>query len=208
MMRFGFHLALVALISGCTYGPVEERAVIAQVLRLGDSFQAIAVVQHDVFRRPTGLSAFPDGGRWRYLERRGIEYLIQGDTREIRELASQDAPDALWESFAAHVAGLDGDTVAYLRLTGCPRGGECYPGLQQQRVLRLSTSGVVRSMPDVPAGVDLPGVMVARRPGELNYVRFGIAGDTITARFDESASAERLFRVEANGSVAVIGDSP
>ncbi|MDH3423149.1 MAG: hypothetical protein OEN00_09150 [Gemmatimonadota bacterium] len=204
-MRLGFPLGLVALVSGCTYGPVEERAVIAQLLRLGESYQAIAVVQHDVFQRPTGLSAFPDGGRWRYLERRGIEYLVDSESREIRELASQDAPDELWESFAVHVAGLDGDTVAYLRLTGCPRRGECYPGLQQQRVLRLSTVGGVRPTPELPPGIRLPGVMAARRPGELSYVRFGIAGDTITARFDENGTAERLFRIETNGSAVVIG---
>ena len=202
----GLPVALVALVAGCTYGPVEERAVIAQVLRLGDSYRAIAVIQHDVFRRPRGLSAFPDGGRWRYLERRGIEYLIDSESLDVRELASQDVPDDLWESFDVHIAGLDGDSVAYLRLTGCPRGGECYPGLQKQRVLRLSTAGGVQPTPGLPQGIGLPGVMAARRPGERSYVRFGIAGDTITARFDETGSAQGLFRIEASGSAVVIGE--
>jgi hypothetical protein len=50
----------------------------------------------------------------------------------------------------------------------------------------------------------LPGVVEARRPGEERYVRFGIRGDTITARFEEDGSSEALFLLRADGSLAAV----
>lgn len=60
---------LVALApSACTYGPEERSATVSQVVRLGDSYRAIVVARYASFQRPTGLRAFPDGGKWRYLQ--------------------------------------------------------------------------------------------------------------------------------------------
>lgn len=204
-VRDAWICAPIVFASACTYGPEEQRAAVTQVIPLGDSYRAIAVVRHDAFQRPTGLSTFPDGGKWRYLRRRGIEYLLDSRSRVIRRLASQEAPDSMWESFAISVVGLEGDTVVFLRMTGCPKGGECHPALQRQRVIRLSTQKDSAAVSTVPADAALPGVMAARRPGERNYVRYRVVRDTITARFDEDGPTVSLFHIRPDGSLEVIG---
>jgi hypothetical protein len=167
--------SLVLLAIGCTYGPIEERATVDQIVRLGDSYQAIAVIKHVVFQRPTGLSAFPDGGRWRLHEQRAREFLLDAEACSALPLASQEAPDSLWQSFDAHIVGVEGDSAVYVKLTGCPRNEECYAATRQALV-RLSRAGSVRSVERVPPAAVLPGVMLARAPGEERYVRFGTSG--------------------------------
>ncbi len=193
--------ALAAVGYACTYGPPEERADVVQIVRLGDSYRALAVVRHDAFRRPTGLSAFPDGGKVRYLRRDAVEYLLDAGQRRSRTLAHQDAPDSLWESFDAHTVGLQDDSIAYVSLTGCLRDGECYPALQRRELRRLTTGGDEQVVDRVPDDAGLPGTMGARRPGEATYVRFGFAGNTITARFEEAGPATPLFLVRPDGSL-------
>jgi hypothetical protein len=159
------------------------------------------VVQHDRYRRPTGISTFPDGGKWRYAERRATLYLVDAMRRTVVTLTRQAAPDHLWESFTAHVRGIEGDSVSYLSLTGCPRGGECHPVLQNELLLRVSRRGGVREAPEVPPGAGLPGVMLARRVDEEHYVRFSVDGAVIMARFEEAGPQVPLFRVRDDGSL-------
>ncbi|MDH3223371.1 MAG: hypothetical protein OEO23_06615, partial [Gemmatimonadota bacterium] len=94
-----------------------------------------------------------------------------------------------------------------VRLTGCPRGGECHPTLQRAVTYRLSLSGQVSRVDSVPPAAGLPGQTEARRPGEQNYVRFGTAGDTVTARFEPGAEAVRLFWVNPAGVLHVVEGS-
>lgn len=197
-------LLLTILVVGCTYGPPEERVVVEQVVRLGDSFEALVIVRYDTFRRPTGLSAFPDGGKARFIERGAATHWVDASDEETRLLLRTEATDEVWESHGAGIAGLEGDTVAYLQLTGCPRGGECYPGLDRSAVFRLSLDGDATPLDSVPAGTGLPGTMGARRPGEVSYVRFGTRADTVTARFEEGGEARALFVAKADGSLVRI----
>ena len=197
-------LGACAALTACTYAPAEERVRILQVIRVGDAYRAVVVAQYEEVQRPTGLSAFPDGGRWRYLRRRGIAFLLDADAHEIRPLVSLEAPDSLWESFTPWLAGLEGDSVAYLSLTGCPRGGECHPRLQQQRFVRLSLNGDSRAIDSIPGGVGLRGGMLAREPGEERYVRFGTSADTITARLEEDGPYRPLFRLRPDGTTEVV----
>ena len=199
-------LALLAIHSlGCTYGPEERAATVEQVVRIDDSYLAIVVVRHDTFRRPTGLAAFPDGGAVQYLRRGAAQYLVDARGRSLRPLARQDAPDEVWVSFQAWIAGMVGDSVAYLRLTGCPRGGECYPGLDESIVYRLPLNGSTTRVPAVPPDASLPGGMAARRPGERSFVRFGTRRDTVAARFEEDGPLEPLFVAGPDGSLRVLG---
>jgi hypothetical protein len=195
----------VALGAACTYGPDEQTGSAAQIQRLGDSYRAIVVVRRDRFRRPTGLSAFPDGGKWRYSARAALYYLVDARERDVVLLAEQEAPDEVWESFDARIVGLDGDSVAFVRLTGCPRAGECHPRRQRSMVHRLSTHGELRGVDSVPSGAGLPGEMIARSPGEEHYVRFGTRGDMVTARFEDGGEPEPLFRVLSDGVLRIVG---
>ena len=194
----------VLVVAACTYGPPEERATVEQVVRIGDSDRALVLVRHDVVRQPTGLSAFPDGGRWRFDARASIQYLVEARTRGIRMLARQDAPLPLWESFDVHVVGVEGDTVAWLRLTGCPRGGECHGDLQRSLAYRLSLSGGAMPVEAVPPDARLPPQRLGRRIDEADYVRFTTRGDTVAARFTEGEEPEPLVRVEPDGSLVRI----
>lgn len=204
-MRFTLFFFTVIATTSCTYGPMEENAEVVHVTRLGDSYQAVAIVQHSRFQRPTGLSTFPDGGKIRFLERRASQFLLDSRMGNALRLASQEAPDSLWESFAAYVAGVEGDSATYVRLTGCPRGGECHPDIQKEAIFRLTVSGHVRGVRRVPSNAALPGTSLSRGPGEKNYVRFSTSGDTITVRFEEDGSYRPMFLVRADGTVTTIG---
>lgn len=186
---------------GCTYGPEEGRATLPQVVPLGDSYRALVVVEHERFRPPTGLSTFPDGGRRRHLARRARVVLIHARERTAEPFPWQAAPDSVWESFHLGVRGVEGDTVAYLAMTGCPRGGQCPPGLRATLAFRLSTAGGLRRIPDLPADTDLPGTMLARRSGEERYVRYRVRAGTLEARFRVDGAYSPLFRVGPDGSL-------
>jgi hypothetical protein len=138
-------------------------------------------------------------------ERVATLYLVDTARRSFSVLTRQAAPDSLWESFRASVAGLDADSVAYLRLTGCPRGGECYPRLQNVRTLRVTLDGEVETVGGVPANANLPGVMLARRRGEERYLRLSTEGTLVTARFEEEGPFEAVFEVREDGSLAGVG---
>ncbi len=198
-------VALVALASACTYGPPETRSVIGQVVRVGDSHQALVVISYERARPPRGPSTFPDGGKTKVLERRGRLYLVDASRRTVSLLMDRAAPDSLWQSFRLSVRGLDGDSAAYVQMTGCPRGGECHPDLSRSATFRVTRRGDVDSVRDVPAGAGLPGVMLARRPGEGSYVRFGTDGAFVTARLGERAPWTHVFVVDDDGTLSPVG---
>lgn len=199
-------LALAVVIGGsCTFGPEQERTVVSQIIGLGDSFEALIVVQYERYRAPTGIHAFPDGGKTQVLEQRAMMYWVNAAERNARLLVEEEAPDSLWESFSASVQGLIGDTVSYLVLTGCPRQGQCYPRLQKAASLRVSTDGRVDAVQDLPGGASLPGVMLGRQPGEAHYVRFSTEASFVTARFDEQAAYEPIWEVRRDGRLVGVG---
>ncbi len=192
-------------VGGCTYGTPETVVTVEQVVRLGDSYRALVLVRLDTYERPTGLNTFPDGGRWRYVARGATQHLIDAASGEVTALARQSAPDEVWESFGARIAGIEGDSVAYVRLTGCPRGGECHPTLSRSLAYRLTTRGDFTPVEIVPAGAGLPGEMLARRPGEESYVRFSPQEDAVTARFEEDGSPLALFVAGPDGALHPVG---
>lgn len=205
-MRFALFASMVLAVTSCTYGPVEEEARITHLIRLGDSYRAVVVLQHAVLQRPTGsLNTFPNGGNLRFLERRVSQVLIDARERRAARLASQEAPDSLWESFAAYVGGVEGDSAVYVRLIGCPRGGECHEALEKTALFRLTVAGRVSQAQRVPSDAPLPGSMLSRAPGEKNYVRSSTSGDTITARLEEGGPYKPMFLVRPDGSVTEIG---
>ncbi len=172
---------------------------------MGDSYQALVAIHYQRLRPPTGLSAFPDGGKPRILEQVARLYLVDASERAVSALTLQVAPDSLWESFSASVRGVLGDTTAFLQLTGCPRNGECYAPLRKALTLRVSTKGEVRVVRDVPPDATLPGVMLARRQGEQQYVRFSTGGSVVLARFEEGGPPEPVFEVVGDGRLVGIG---
>ncbi len=193
---------LIALsLASCTHGPEEQTATPTQVVRLGETYLAVALIEHDVFQRPTGINAFPDGGRWRFTEQRARLVLLDVDARRASPIAAEEAADSLWESFGGRIVGAEGDTAVYLRMTGCPRGGECWGDLLNVALLRVGLDGSSRPVDGVPPGAALPGSMVARSPGEQRYVRFTTRRDTIAVRTEDDGPYEPMFLVSPGGSV-------
>jgi hypothetical protein len=197
--------ALLLGLAACTYGAPEERATVSQVVRLGDSHRAVALIRRDTFRRPTGLNAFPDGGRWAFLQRQASQVLLDVESGRAVLLATQEAADSLWESFDAHISGVSADSVLYLSLTGCDRNGECYPELMNRELLRVSIRGDVRAADAVPADAALPGTMLARGRDEEYHVRFLTTHDTIAVRLEDDGPYRPMFRVAPDGTVVEIG---
>lgn len=188
-------------MSACTYGPPRERSVTGQIVKLGDSYAALVLINHERLREPTGLSAFPDGGKARILEKRATIYHVDATPAKASRVAGFKATDDRWESFSVWVAGIDEDGTVHVRQNGCPRGQACGPDRIRSTYWRLHLDGRLEPIPELPPTARLPGVMLARRPGERNYVRFSTSGDTITARFDEGGSPEPVFSVAPDGSL-------
>ena len=189
-------------ISACTYSPMEHEVVMDQVVRSGDTYTGYVLVESKEFRKPTGfLNTFPNGGVPRFLSQEVKVYEVHANNREFRLLAALSADDATWESFSGHIVGFDDHYNLYLQLSGCEKGGDCYDGLMKYRYFRIDRERNLESISELPDEVGLPGIMPARRQGEVNYVRFSIRGNTLMARFQEDGEYTPLFVTTEEGTL-------
>jgi hypothetical protein len=187
-------------ISACTYSPEERRVVIDQVVRSGDTYTAYVLVESKVFRSPTGfLNTFPNGGVPRILSQEVKVYEVHAKDRESRLLAELSANNATWESFSGHFVGFDDQNNLYLQLSGCEKGGDCYDGLINHRHFRIDRERRLEPISKSPSEIGLPGIMLARRQGEINYVRFSIRRDTLKAKFQEDGDYTSVFVTDKEG---------
>lgn len=187
-------------ISACTYSPEERRVVIDQVVRSGDTYTAYVLVESKVFRSPTGfLNTFPNGGVPRILSQDVNVYEVHSKDRESRLLAELSANNATWESFSGHFVGFDDQNNLYLQLSGCEKGGDCYDGLINHRHYRIDRERRLEPITKLPSEIGLPGIMLARRQGEVNYVRFSIRRDTLKAKFQEDGDYTSVFVTDKEG---------
>ncbi|KPP99437.1 MAG: hypothetical protein HLUCCO03_04510 [Marinobacter sp. HL-58] len=196
-------VAVFILISGCTYGPREERASIENVTARPESLQFAVAVNYARFRPATGINAFPNGGIPQYLEQAAIVYLVDVSTDDIVEIARIQAPEQLQTSFSSHLTGWKGERV-YIQLSGCP-GSECYGDLMQFRHYELSSEAVPRSIESRPEDVDRPPGMLARAPGEDIYMRVSAGSRVISVRTDESEPFVDHYIIENSGELAQTG---
>lgn len=187
-------------IPACTYSPEEHRVVIDQVVRPGDTYTGYVLVESNVLRNPTGfLNTFPNGGIPRILSQEVKVFEVHADDRESRLLADISANDATWESFSGHIVGFDAQNNLFLELSGCEKGGDCYNGLRNRRFFRINRDRRLEPISNVPSDIRLPGIMLARRQGEVNYVRFSIRQDTLKARFQEDGEYTSVFVTDEEG---------
>ncbi|WP_141691485.1 hypothetical protein [Rhodohalobacter halophilus] len=187
-------------ISACTYSPEERRVVIDQVVRSGDTYTAYVLVESKVFRSPTGfLNTFPNGGVPRILSQEVKVYEVHAKDRVSRLLAELSANDATWESFSGHFVGFDDQNNLYLQLSGCEKGGDCYDVLINHRHFRIDRERRLEPITKLPSEIGLPGIMLARRQGEVNYVRFSIRRDTLKAKFQEDGDYTSVFVTDKEG---------
>ena len=123
-------LVLAALLAGCGgYAAPEHHVSTSRVtvLRPDDSVTAYALRDHRA-RRPTGIRAFPDGGRARVVSDTARFYLCFDAGRGFVELASLPRPTHTSSGDAPWILGLRGDTV-FVRLFRAERNASTIPQL-------------------------------------------------------------------------------
>lgn len=72
------------------------------------------------------------------------------------------------------------------------------------RYFHFIREGTVKPLSKLPPNTKLPGIMLARRQGEVNYVRFSISRDTLKAKFQEDGSYESLFMTDKKGNLSPV----
>lgn len=185
------------LLAGCTYGPPAYRGNIESAALLGDGRVAIGYSQL-VSRQPTGINAFPDGGRQKILHDQFLVALVDrnGSTREI---ARYDNP-ALPGAGSIHVAAYGPDPGhIYVRL-----GGQLDTDLPLRRARdthRIDLDGREAAKFDL-------GSELARQGRELGAKGFGSeqvvdSGGTIVAGATRDGVRE-LWRRDPGGRWALL----
>jgi hypothetical protein len=115
--------ALVAcgMAAACTYGPAELLVRVANSARRSDTDSIALAVYAAEFQRPTGLAAFPDGGRPRLGRERGIVYLCVapgGAAVTVTRIAVLPRPDSLQTDFTPWIGSWDGAASVIVSIRG------------------------------------------------------------------------------------------
>jgi hypothetical protein len=195
-------VAVLILVSGCTYGPQEELAQIENVAVRPDSFQFAVAVRYDRFQPATGITAFPNGGTPNYLEKTAIVYLVDVSKDEIVELARIKAPDPLKNGFSAWMTGWKAD-AAFLQLSGCSES-DCYGDLRQFQHFVLNPKAQPRMVEAPPEDIErIPG-MLARAPEEKVYMRVSADSRVISVRTDDSEPFTERYMIQSSGELLEI----
>jgi hypothetical protein len=204
--RLTLLLAALQSATACTYGPPEDRSV-AHVARIPGRAELIALIHHERFRRPTGLSAFPDGGVTRSLLHEILVYRADARTGEAELWAHVKVPAAL-RSVSVGLGGIAVDTV-YLTVSGCSGAGtECRADQREYRFQRVTRDAVVASVEHIPDRHRPRGGSVAPMPGERDYLRVGgVQRDSLTVRLSyPSEERVTLFRIRPTGELEPVHD--
>jgi hypothetical protein len=145
---------VAVLVLGCTYGPAEDHANVQNVALRPDGARVAVIVKYERIRRPTGLSAFPDGGVARVLAQRAHLYVVDLRSRTIVYRGELPAPLSNRVAFNPWLMGWNGDAV-YFKITGCPGspGAECYGPLVRTSVYALSATGRLTPVGAAPTPV-------------------------------------------------------
>lgn len=151
-----WRLAALALFGACTYAPARPVVRVANhVHRPGTDSIGLAVHAANL-RRPTGLAAFPDGGRPRLEREQAIFYLCivppTVPAATLRRLAAVPRPDSIRSGFTPWLTRWDQGG----RLIGSLRGyttEETEPGAAWTRWISVSLAGEVASLADAPGAM-------------------------------------------------------
>jgi len=195
-------VALTLFACACTYGPAQRRARIDGALVRPESRTFAATVRSEIRRDPTGLSAFPDGGRAKISDQSVTIYLADADAQTVRRIARLSAPVEVQTSFATTMLGWKGTTL-YLVLTGCP-GSECHGGLTQRMAYRVDESGAVAPVDSVPKDLEHPPGSIARAIGERVYTRVSNLTDSIKVVTDDGGPWLVRLVLDRNGELVPV----
>ena len=192
--------ALLCLIIGaCTYGPAQTRVTIDGTMTKPNSRVFAAAIRTEVFRPPTGLSAFPDGGVQRTDRQSVAFYAGDVDSGTVRALATLAAPSEVWTGFAATLLGWNADAV-YAVVTGCAKS-DCDTARPTRLTYRIGLDGSFTRLAAEPTSLEHPPNMIARAPGETVYTRLSTNWDTITVRTEDPGPYVARFVLTSSGEL-------
>lgn len=127
MLRFAAHVGLAGVVSGiaipaCTYGPPELQVVIENHVASHRDAEFAFAVRFSWVRRPTGLSSFPDGGRWRTLNEAAAVYICDTLSLDVERLWQARRPGEIRSTFRPWMGPWTDDGI-YVSLRGNRRPG-------------------------------------------------------------------------------------
>lgn len=117
MKILGVVAVTLAPLVSCTYGPSTRQAMITNVALRPGTTDFVAAVHVRIFRPPTGLAAFPDGGIPKTLREYGLFYLCDSHERTARLLGRLDRPSEFLSGSEPWAIGWQADTL-YVKFTG------------------------------------------------------------------------------------------
>ena len=117
MKILGVVAVTLAPLVSCTYGPSTRQAMITNVALRPGTTDFVAAVHVRIFRPPTGLAAFPDGGTPKTLQEYGLFYLCDSQGRTARLLGRLDRPSEFISGSEPWAIGWQADTL-YVKFTG------------------------------------------------------------------------------------------
>ena len=154
-MILGVSALILMTLVGCTYGPLTRQASIANVaLRPGTTGFAAAVHVH-IFRPPTGLSAFPDGGKQKTLEEYGLFYLCDAHRRTASLLGRLNRPKEFISGSEPWAIGWQADTLYVKFICEVHRSNRNdSPGPESRGLFHLGQGARVLLNRQIPRPVD------------------------------------------------------
>jgi hypothetical protein len=164
-------LALVASAPACTYGPIQQQTRIENADERFNTHTFAVALNSMRFRRPTGLSTFPDGGSPIVLAQAALVYVCDVDSSSARMLARIPMPRVMESGFTPWIAGWGNDCV-YVKLTGHRhswRSGAV--GDLNTWFYRIGLDGSSRRLEAYPDSVRLGVETGIYLPGETTFLR-------------------------------------
>src|SRR5262245_34425485 len=104
-------------LSGCTYGPVQERARVWTIEERFNTHTFAVDLDWERYRDPTGVSRFPDGGSPRTLQEDALFYVCDVDSHFARLLARIPRTRDMESGFNGWILGW-GDDCLYASVSG------------------------------------------------------------------------------------------
>lgn len=158
--------ASAVLLLSCTYANPEPVVRVTHHVRRPGTDSIVLAVYATLFRQPTGLAAFPDGGRPRLTDERAIFYLcvLHEESATARRLAVIAKPDSIRSGFTPWVSSWDGTTGVFASVRGYTTV-ESVPNAFRTIWFRVQLTGAVeqiaRGPSELPAATSLPAACEA-----------------------------------------------
>ncbi len=102
---------MLLILPACTYGPPELQVTIANHAPSREDARFAFAVHYAWMRRPTGLSTFPDGGRWLILREAAAVYLCDTRSLETTRIWQADPPEPMRSGFTPWMSEWEGNRV-------------------------------------------------------------------------------------------------